>query len=174
MTDLMTERLILRPMCTDYLDSTHEYASDPETCKYMVFLPNDTTAETLGYLKRAEKEFAKDDPSFYEMAVFLGDTHIGAVSLYLNDARTEGELGWTINKRYQGCGYACEAAKALINYAAVVLGIKHFIAHCDTENAPSRRVMEKLGMTLKDEYGGRKNKLSEEERREYLFRLDHD
>ena len=56
----------------------------------------------------------------------------------------------------------------------MVLGIKHFIAHCDTENAPSRRVMEKLGMTLKDEYGGRKNKLSEEERREYLFRLDHD
>ena len=66
-------------------------------------------------------------------------------------------------------GYASEAAAALLSFAEKELGIKHFTAHCDTENTASRRVMEKLGMKLSDEHGGRKNRLSDEERREYLF-----
>ena len=35
-----------------------------------------------------------------------------------------------------------------------------------------RFVMEKLGMRLADEYGGRRNKLSPEERRECLYVLE--
>ena len=169
---ITTPRLVLKPMCSDYLASTYEYASDRETCKYMLFLPNDSLADTLGYLRDAEAEAAKEQPSYYEMAVFRGDTHIGAVSLYLSDDRSSAELGWTFNKRYHGHGYATEAAGALLRFAADELGIRRFIAHCDAENAASRRVMEKLGMRLADEYGGRRNKLSPEERRECLYVLE--
>ena len=172
MKELSTERLILRPMCTEYLYSAHEYASDRETCKYMMFLPNDSLEETLGFIKDAENEMSEPEPEYYEMAVFLGDEHIGAVSLYLNDTGTSAELGWIINRRYQGRGFAPEAASALLGFAVNGLGIKHFTAHCDTENIASRRVTEKLGMKLIDESGGRKNRLSDEERREYLFELD--
>lgn len=172
MQNLTTERLILRPMSTEYLDSTHEYASDRETCRFMVWLPSDSIEQTLYYLTDAEAEFKKESPSYYEMAVFLGDIHIGAVSLYLDENRTSGEFGWTINKRYQGHGYAYEAATALLEYAVETLGIHHFVAHCDTENIPSQKVMKKLGMELKEEHGGRKNKLSDEERREYVFEMD--
>jgi RimJ/RimL family protein N-acetyltransferase len=59
-----------------------------------------------------------------------------------------------------------------MKYAVEELGIKRFIATCDTENEPSRRVMERLGMTLKEERGGRRNKLSPEERREYLYGIE--
>lgn len=169
---LTTERLTLKPMCSDYLASTHEYASDRETCKFMLFLPNDTLADTLDYLRDAEAEAAKDQPSYYEMAVFLGDMHIGAVSLYLGGEPESAELGWTFNKRYHGHGYATEAAGALLKFAADELGIRRFCAHCDSENAASRRVMEKLGMKLAGEYGGRHNKLSPEERRECLYVLE--
>ncbi len=169
---ITTERLTLKPMCSDYLASTHEYASNRETCKFMLFLPNDTLADTLGYLHDAEAEAAKEKPSYYEMAVFSGDTHIGAVSLYLGDEPGSAELGWTFNKRYHGHGYATEAAGALLRFAADELGIKRFCAHCDSENTASRRVMEKLGMRLAGEYGGRRNKLSPEERRECLYVLE--
>ena len=172
MENITTERLVLKPMSQEYLESTHEYASDPENTEFMVYLPSDSIQDTLYYLIDAENEFRKESPSYYEMAVFLGDRHIGAVSLYLNEERTSGEFGWTIIKRYQGCGYAHEAAAALLGYAVEVLGIRHFTAHCDTENIPSQRVMKKLGMELREEHGGRKNKLSDEERREYLFDMD--
>ncbi|MBR6344104.1 MAG: GNAT family N-acetyltransferase [Lachnospiraceae bacterium] len=169
---LTTKRLTLKPMCMDYLESTHEYASDPENTTYMLMLPNDSIEETIGYLKGAEEEIKKDDPSFYEMAVFYEGKHIGAVSIYLDDERQSGEFGWLINKRYHGNGFAPEAAKALLDYSINTLGVRHFIAHCDSENIASKRVMEKLGFVLKDEYGGRKNKQSDEDRRECLYVYD--
>ena len=171
MEPIYTERLILKPMCMDYLETTHEYASDPENTTYMLMLPNDSIEDTANYLKGAEEEMAKTEPSFYELAVFWKDKHIGAVSLYLNEERTQAEFGWMINKKYFGQGFATEAAKGLLDFARNTLGIQHFTAHCDTENTASRRVMEKLGMYLVDEYGGRHNKQSTEERREYLFKL---
>ena len=171
MKELTAARLVLKPMCSEYLYSVDEYASDKETCKYMMFLPNESLEETAGFLRDAENEMSKDAPSYYEMAVFLGNALIGAVSLYLNETGTEGELGWVINRKYHGRGFASEAAEVLLEFAVKELGIKHFTAHCDTENIPSRRVMEKLGMKLSGEYGGRKNRLSDEERREYLYEL---
>ncbi len=172
MNFIKTDRLVLKPMCKDYLKSTHEYAADLENTKYMMFLPNSSLEETLEFLKGAEAEFLKKQPSFYEMAVFHDGVHIGAVSLYLNEAKDSGELGWILNKRYHGHGFATEAAKALLDYAVKQLGVMHFTAHCDTENAASRKVMEKLGMVLKEEHGGRKNRQSDEERREYTFELN--
>lgn len=174
MNPIITERLVIKPMCIDYLESTHEYASDPENTTYMVYLPNDSIEDTRAFLQRAEEEFKKEHPAFYEMAVFYKDVHIGAVSLYLNDDRTVGELGWTINKKYWGHGYAAEAAKGLLDHASEYMGIHKFIATCDTENTASRRVMEKLGMKLVSETGGRRNKQSDEERRQYLFSIDNE
>ena len=169
---LKTERLILKPMCREYLNSTHEYAGDPENARLMLFLPNENIEETLKSIIRAENEFKKDFPMFYEMAVFYNNIHIGSVDMYINDERNSAEIGWIINKKYQGNGFAPEAAESLIMYAVNTLDIKHFTAHCDTENISSRKVMEKLGMSLKGESGGRKNKLSPQIRREYTFELD--
>ena len=70
---ITTERLTLKPMCSDYLASTHEYASDRETCKFMLFLPNDTLADTLGYLHDAEAEAAKQEEENAEPEIELID-----------------------------------------------------------------------------------------------------
>ena len=51
------------------------------------------------------------------------------------------------------------------------MGVTHFYAHCDTENYGSYKTMEKIGMVRTDEYGGRKNKNSDEERREYQYEI---
>lgn len=50
-------------------------------------------------------------------------------------------------------------------------GPSRFIAHCDSENTASRRVMEKLGMSLREISHGRKNRSSDEERDECLYEL---
>ena len=169
--EIRTQRLVLRPVSTDDFDTTYEYITDPENCRYMVFLPLASAQETADFLKEAEEEWKKPSPSFYEIAVVYNGIHIGCVSLYLSDDRLSAEIGWIISKRYQRQGFAYEAASALVVYAAK-LGIRHLTAHCDTENTGSRRVMEKLGMTLTGEHGGRKNRLSDEERREYQYEMD--
>ena len=125
MEPIYTERLVLKPMCMDYLETTHEYASDPENTTFMLMLPNDSINDTADYLKEAEEEMIKPDPSFYEFAIFWEDKHIGAVSLYLDEERTEGEFGWLINKHYFGQGFATEAAEGLLDFARKSLGIQH-------------------------------------------------
>lgn len=172
--EIKTNRLILCPLGIRYLESTHEYASDREATKYMMFLPNDTMEETEDFLKNADAEWNKQSPEFYEFAVLLNHRHIGAVSLYLDERRTTGEFGWILHRDFWRQGITTEAVEALLDYSVNVLGIRHFIAHCDSENIASYKVMEKLGMVKTGCNGGRKNKSSDEERNEYLYELQID
>ena len=57
-----------------------------------------------------------------------------------------GELGYIFNTAFQNKGYATEAAFGLIQYGFEQLGIHRVIAHCNPENIPSWRVLEKIGM----------------------------
>lgn len=167
--ELKSERLLLRPLGMKDVESVHEYASDLENTKYMVYLPNTSIEETLAFLQNVENEWKKDQPGFYEFAIIYKEKQVGAVSLYLENNGKTGELGWILNKRYWNRGIISEAAAMLIEFAKNERNITHFIAHCDTENVGSYCVMEKLGMKRTAEYGGRKNRSSEETRNEYLY-----
>lgn len=61
------------------------------------------------------------------------------------------ELGWTIAPRYQGRGYATEAARMLLSYAFDELDQPHVISIIHKDNTPSRRVAEKLGQKVEGE-----------------------
>lgn len=165
---LNTTRLCLEPLGIKYLETTHEYASDIENTRFMVHLPNANKQETLNFLTGVDEAWNAKERTVYEFAIILNNIHIGAVSLYIDDDKI-GELGWIINKRFWKQGYATEAARTLMEYAITKLGIKHFIAHCDSENIGSYKVMESLGMILKVKTFGRKNKASEEIREELMY-----
>ncbi len=166
-----TERLTLRPLELSDLDTAHEYASDMKNTKYMVYLPNNTVKETEQFLQRVVAEWEKDNPSFYEFAVILDGKHIGAVSICLDESRQVGELGWIINKAYQGNGYASEAAKAILDFAVKKINIKKVVAHCDYRNEASCRVMCKIGLSLERDDGTRRYKNNEEDVQEFMYSL---
>ena len=166
--ELATERLELKPLGTQYLDTVNDYALNADNARYMCFLPNRDSAETLAFLQRVEEEWNKEDPGFFEFAILYQGKHIGAASLYFENGF--GELGWIIQKDYWGHGFAAEAAQAVIAHFSAH-GCRHFIAHCDTRNAASVRVMEKLGMTRTGIFGGRKNRNAAEESQEYQYEL---
>lgn len=167
-----TERLLLVPLGPQYLISTHEYASDYENTKYMVNLPNADIGETKSFLEKIQKEWQKVNPEFYEYAILFDNEHIGAVSICIDKDTWEGELGWIINKKYWGNGYAEEASKGLINLAIKELKVKKIVAHCDSENVSSYRVMETLGMKFVSKTQGRRNKSSDEEREDLKYVLE--
>ncbi|MBR5965138.1 MAG: GNAT family N-acetyltransferase [Treponema sp.] len=168
---LKTARLELVPQNIKFLQSTHEYASDRATMRYMLFLPNDTIEETKNFLERAQAEWQSANPRDFECAVFHDGEHIGGVSVTLLDGCAE--LGWCLKKSAQGNGYAQEAAAALIRWANKTFGVTRFIAHCDSENAPSWTTMEKLGMKRVGCTGGRYNKSAPtQERKEFTYQLD--
>jgi len=111
-----TERLRLRELAVTDIDTMIKYALDYENIPYMECLPMDSVDEVNKFLGEVEAEWKKEVPNFYEFAVCMDNTHIGTVSVYLNNNRTDGELGWVFQKEYWGNGYATEAAKALCDF----------------------------------------------------------
>ncbi len=170
--EIKTERLLLRPLNVSDLKRVHEYASDKENTKYMMFLPHETETETKNFLLGAEAEWGKDNPQFYEFAVVLNGAQIGAVSLYLDETRLQGELGWIISKQFQQKGYATESAKAVIAFAENNLKLQKLTAQCDFRNVASAKVMQKLGMTLLSDNGTRTYAKRNETARELTYVLN--
>jgi RimJ/RimL family protein N-acetyltransferase len=77
----------------------------------------------------------------------IGDC--GPAPVLLPDGRTEIELGWHIRRDLQGCGYGTEAARAWLEPLAAA-GVPRSIALVRPENLASRRVAEKVGMTVRE------------------------
>lgn len=168
--ELKTQRLTLVPLGREHLDTTYAYSSDVENTRLMKFLPVDSREETLEFLLDCERQWASPDPDYCEFAVMLEGVHIGAVGIY-REGEGLWEFGWIFDRRYHGCGYATEAAGAVLAEWAGRPDVRRFIAHCDSENTASARVMEKLGMRFADSWGGRYNRSSPEERTELLYEL---
>lgn len=152
---IYTERLLLRPLMLSDLNAVHEYASDGESTKYMMFLPHLTIGETEKFLRRVQEEWQKPNPSFYEWGVESDGVLVGSVSLYLDSSFTQGEIGWIVGKKYRNLGYATEAAKAVLSFSRERLHLHKVVAQCDSRNAASEKVMKKIGMTLFDDKGTR-------------------
>ena len=172
MMELHTPRLTLRPADTTYLHSTHAYAGDLENTRFMMFLPYASLEETAQMLREAEAEWQKPLPERYEFVILREGAHIGGITLYMQEDRSEAELGWVLHRDYWRRGYVTEAAQALMDFAREQLGVRRIFACCDSENVASYKTMEKLGMLLCKDDGVRTNRsMGEEERVELTYEI---
>jgi RimJ/RimL family protein N-acetyltransferase len=72
---------------------------------------------------------------------------IGECLLYAhNPDLREAGLGYTLNRRCWGQGYATEAATRIVQYGFEELGLHRIFAECRPENRASARVLEKIGL----------------------------
>jgi RimJ/RimL family protein N-acetyltransferase len=172
MAIIKTERLVLRPFELSDLDTMHEYEGDKENNEYMIFFPNDTKEKTEDGLQKIVAEWNKEIPQHYEFAVTLNNRHIGAVSVTLDENRQVGELGWIIQKSYNGNGYATEAAKAIIDFSFSQLKLKKVFANCDYRNEASLSVMKKIGLCFEKDDGVRRYNNSDENIQELTYSLE--
>lgn len=169
--ELHTPRLTLRPADIGDLQSTHAYASDLENTRFMMYLPYASLEETARMLRDAEAEWQKPLPERYEFAILLEGMHIGGITLYMQEDRSEAELGWVLHKEYWRRGYVTEAAQVLISFARE-LGVRRIFACCDSENVASYKTMEKLGMRLVKADGVRTNRsMGETPRTELTYEM---
>ncbi len=88
---LKTERLTIVPQSLKYLQSTHEYASDRQNMRFMLYLPNDTIEDTKNFLARAEEEWKSPAQRDFECAILRGGEHIGGISVTLSGPAVFGQ-----------------------------------------------------------------------------------
>lgn len=154
--ELKTKRLTLRPIQIGDEKQVHEYAGDKEITM-MFWLPNDTFEETADFVKRNAKEWDSPDQTNFEFVIVYDGKIIGGCDCDLghSDDHSYATLGWIVNKKYRGRGFASEAASAVVDFAFTKLGVKKVCAQCDCKNAASFAVMKKIGMKLVNDKGTR-------------------
>ena len=144
-----TSRLLIRRFSPEDVEDRLEYLSHPEVARYEYWEP--FTSE--GAVRRMTEAESSVEPGvegrWLELAVVLRSEAkvIGCISIkVLSRQHGFGEVGWTLNPRYQGHGYATEAANAILRFGFDELDLYWIVSFCDVRNAPSYQLMERIGM----------------------------
>lgn len=146
-----TERLLLRHFVEDDIDAFMAMHADPEVVRYVPYPPM-TREMAVQRLAQIATMTAIDDASQnlrFAAVLPATDEVIGDMSIWSTERdRLQGEIGFVVNPRFQGKGYASEGAAELLRIGFEEAGLHRIVADCDARNAPSARVMERIGMRL--------------------------
>lgn len=148
---LKTERLVLRPLRADDLDSLAVLHEEHSFWQYPLGR-GQTRDETMGFLQRVldsyeERGFglaAVVDGASGDLAGWAGLS----VPSFLPEVLPAVEVGWRLGSAWRGRGYATEAGAAWVEWGFERLGLDRLVSIFEPANAASGRVMEKLGFEL--------------------------
>jgi RimJ/RimL family protein N-acetyltransferase len=145
--ELETPRLRLRRWRPEDLDTLARWQNDPELMRHMG-KPSFSRDESEAHLARFERHWAEHGFGLWAAEEKETGALIGRIGLaYHREWPHDPEVGWLIDRPWQGRGLATEAGAACIDYAFGELDFARVVSICTAENTPSRRVMEKLGFT---------------------------
>ena len=144
-----TERLLLRPFAAGDFDAVFAMQSRPDVARYLYWEAR-TEAEVRAALERKIGGVAirsEGDALFLAAVLKTTDEVVGDVVLeYVSREHRTGEIGYIVHPDHQGHGYATEAVAVLLRLAFDELDLHRVIGRVEARNAPSARVLEKLGM----------------------------
>jgi ribosomal-protein-alanine N-acetyltransferase len=152
-TSLETKRLILRPMQANDLEALHLIFTDPK-----VMGSFGVELFSLGQMQRwLQRNLDHQNQFGYGLfSVFLKTGGILIGDCGLENMDIDGqiivELGYDFRSDYWNQGFATEAALAVRDYAFGVLQLPQLISLIRVGNFASRRVAEKVGMQLLEEF----------------------
>ena len=146
MIKIKTDRLLIRLAEPGDSDAIYSYRSDFEQNKFQGWFPS-SAEEVFDYMKNMPQTLDAADVCF-QFAILLADEErlIGDMGIvFTNHNNLQAEVGCTLNKEYQGEGYATEALKAMVDYLFCSLNKHRIVASIDPRNETSRRLVERLG-----------------------------
>lgn len=136
---------VLRP---DDFEALYAIQSDLDVCRYLLYEPRsaEKVREVLARDAAATRLAEADDyvqPAIRDASgTLIGTMYFRIASLDDKSA----EIGWLLAPRFQGRGYAAEAAGLLLDLAFSELGLHRVSAELDPRNDASVALCLRLGM----------------------------
>jgi len=147
---LETNRLILREFEESDWTAVLAYQSDPLYLRYYHW--SDRTPGNVRAFVNMFLDFQRERPrTKFQLAMFLKEKNelIGNCGIRINDSELrEANIGYELDSRFWGNGYATEAARVILRFGFEELGLHRVYATTLAVNKGSARVLEKLGMRL--------------------------
>lgn len=148
-----TNRLILRPLDLSDIDNFYILNSNKNT---MRFFPKCLNYEgSLQLLNKLIEKYQKYKYGIYACLLKNNNEFIGTVGLNNPDFEAHFtpcvEIGWKLNSKYWGFGYALEASLKCLEIGFKEFHLNEILAFAPIINKPSINIMIKLNMHTKKE-----------------------
>ncbi len=146
---LETHRLLLRRWRDSDREPFAALNADPRVMRFFPAMLS--RAESDRAVDRIEAHFEKHGFGLFAAELRQGGAFIGFIGLWTPDFEAAFtpcvEIGWRIATAHWNQGLATEGAQSVLSHAFDSLHLNEIVSFTTVANAPSRRVMEKIGMT---------------------------
>jgi 8-oxo-dGTP diphosphatase len=147
-TPLRTDRLVLRPLRAEDAPALHRLINDWDVARMLARVPFPYGRELADeWIASTHADIAAGRA--WHLAIAAGadgaEALAGGISLVLDAAAREAELGYWIGRRFWGLGYATEAAARLIRWGLANLDVDRLVSAALIENPASQAVLRRIG-----------------------------
>lgn len=155
---LETKRIYLREFVATDNDLLWQLDSDPEVMRYLTNGKASSRKNILEKMERVAELLKSSSGKFGVWAALKKETDDFIGWFHLFPPPTEPEnvkklfLGYRLQRKYWGQGYATEVSKALVEKAFNVYHASEVCAQAMKTNLASQKVMSNVGMSFVSEY----------------------
>lgn len=141
-----TERLQLREFTLSDAPYMQRQLNEPSFIENIADRGVRTLEQAEAYLQNgAMTSYQNSGFGFWAVIEKSSKQIIGMCGLVKRDNLPHPDLGYAFLPEYFGHGYACEATQACIQVAKIQFQLPQLLAIVNTENMPSRKLLDKLG-----------------------------
>ncbi len=149
--ELITKRLILRPLRNSDAESLRENINNLDVAKWLLMVPHPyTLRDAKNWIRDSTKNWKKKEKDYnFGIELRAEGKIIGGIGLQsINKTQGTGTLGYWIGKLYWGNGYGTEALQAVVDFAFNRLKLRRLEAEVFVGNLSSEKLLEKIGFRL--------------------------
>ena len=141
-----TARLRLREQREGDANALLAVYGDPRAMAYWSGPPWTDIAQAHAHLQRAQRDLESGGVLPWAIADIASDELIGTLTLFkLDRDHRRAEIGYILGTPHWGKGLAGEAMRAVLRHAFGAMQLERIEADTDPRNAPSLRMLERLG-----------------------------
>ena len=154
---LETDRLILREFLLSDAEAFFAMDSNPKVHQYLWNKPVQKIEETFEVIEFVRKQYMDNGIGRFAMISKETNEFIGWAGLKFNTEMVNNkvnfyDIGYRLDEKFWGKGYASEASFAWLNYAFETMKIKTIEAAAHSDNVASNRILQKIGMQMTETY----------------------
>ena len=154
---LETDRLILREFQLSDAEAFFAMDSNLKVHQYLWNKPVQKIEETIEVIEFVRKQYSDNGIGRFAMISKESNEFIGWAGLKFNTEMVNNkvnfyDIGYRLDEKFWGKGYASEATFAWLKYAFETMNIKTLEAAAHSENAASNRILQKIGMQMTETY----------------------
>jgi len=155
--NLLTSRLILRPLDLNDANDLFRLDSDPEVMRFLGNHLVESNEQVHIYLENIIHQYNQNGIGRWAVVEKETGIFVGWAGLKFTDTLTNGytnfyDIGYRLKPEFWGKGYATETTEAWIDYAKNNLNLKELFAITHIDNGASQNVLQKCGFKRKNTF----------------------